>query len=74
MELTYGWRPISEAPREVDHYLAFFPASDDLGYMAQVTRVWWDGSGWDDGYMTDDGHEPTHWMPLPPPPREDTDA
>jgi hypothetical protein len=67
------WQPIKTAPKDGQSILAFFP---QIG----VWCVSWSVDVFDDGIWsvsdnkTDDrplrgwSEDPTHWMPLPPPP------
>jgi hypothetical protein len=57
-----GWRPISEAPRDGSEFLGWFEGS--------TVQIWWMGQGglWGNDFW--EGKEPTHFMPLPPPPGE----
>jgi hypothetical protein len=68
MELTYGWRPISEAPRDGTRVLGWEDGEH------RITR--WNGVTQFGGWLAVPGQwniwHPTHWMPLPPP--GDTDA
>jgi hypothetical protein len=59
---TPGWRPISEAPRDGSQFLGWFEGS--------TVQIWWMGQGglWGNDFW--EGKEPTHFMPLPPPPGE----
>jgi hypothetical protein len=55
------WRPISEVPRD-GRWVLLYDAAETGFYGARQGA--WDMPGammW----------TPTHWMPLPPPPRED---
>lgn len=72
-----GWRPITEAPRDGTYILLAGPS----GYVGTSLRVevcrydaeyrplqpWVNHSN--DSFL-DGGSEPTHWMPLPAPPKE----
>ena len=72
------WQPIETAPKDGTPMLLFYPILgvcfgcwDHIG-----TADWWiadsvgeDPSGWRCPYQEDD-MEPTHWMPLPAPPKE----
>ena len=64
-----GWRPIDTAPRTGKPLLGFVP-SYYQGSGGICVIVWDEGDGewWDNqAFKT----EPTHWMPLPPPPAEE---
>lgn len=78
------WRPIETAPKSTadgDHVhgiyiIGFCPEPDMCNLESAVCVVWWEplmkgGAGmWygEGGYET----KPTHWMPLPQPPKEAT--
>lgn len=60
------WRPIDSAPRDED-VLLFDPSADFWPLLAR----WEDEECFEPGWYTPTAHqvfEPTHWMPLPPPP------
>lgn len=70
------WQPIETAPKEGGHILLFASqkgeGSDVHWNGTFVTSGYWDGvdeawcatgSNWTGPFL-----EPTHWMPLPPPP------
>ena len=64
------WQPIESAPRNGDHILVSDGTLIFLAYSYTKADVWrdsWNGSG-----MTND-HDftPTHWMPLPEPPKRE---
>jgi hypothetical protein len=65
------WQPIETAPKDGTTVLGWIPR---LGYVARQDCVPMNWSGWGGGVWenTTSGHklgtEPTHWMPLPPPP------
>lgn len=67
-----GWQPIETAPRDGRWFLAFGTHSRNLSTQMVIR---WDGDRWqssDDGfapYLT-----PIHWMPLPEPPANTTEA
>lgn len=69
-----GWRPISEAPKDGTYILLLSPS----GYVTTPHRVnvgaWIPGfrNAWVDhanDRITDGGEPPTHWQPLPAPPK-----
>lgn len=65
------WKTIDSAPRDGTWLLLYWPHwfhTPVTGYYD--TRGWGGGNvGWYSDRMTHaDGVEPTHWMPLPPPP------
>lgn len=57
-----GWQPISTAPRDETEVL--IATSGGFIYAAMLTERGWDFSG---DYIVSN---PTHWMPLPKPPKE----
>lgn len=62
------WRPIEEAPKDGPFVLLFNAASE--AWCPTIAR--WNGDGWGDeeGTFHIPGlNMPTHWMPLPPPPK-----
>ena len=68
------WQPIETAPRDGTFVLLFGPDGIDMGKYEPWAADY--GSGWErfrtaeydnDGVMIT---HPTHWMPLPPPPKE----
>lgn len=68
------WIPVSERlPGLHDDVLMYFKDDDNMavGYLDDMDE---DISMWcaysDGGYYTDCDYEPTHWMPLPEPPKE----
>jgi hypothetical protein len=73
---TEAWRPIESAPRGRFVLLAV-PASGGCGAFVAMAK--WQGRGWygvDDEGLTFNpilasSLQPTHWMPLPPPPGQE---
>lgn len=71
------WQPIETAPKDGTHILLYVPAdSADHAPEAMVTGFWYAlYSEWDLvmawGYEAESQvyGEPSHWTPLPPPPR-----
>ncbi len=64
------WQPISTAPRDGREILIWVPESEfEPGY---ATSARWGGAHWEDNaglpLWVDN---PTHWMPLPPPPTQE---
>jgi len=59
-----GWRPIETAPKDGEQILTYSP------FGRCSVRIWGEG---DDGEMAWQprirGYFPTHWMPLPEPPK-----
>lgn len=70
LEQSSNWQTIETAPRTGKWILLWWPDVTDapfVGYWCEVKHKWVDatsGSGW--GNVLD----PTHWQPLPPPPKE----
>ncbi len=63
------WQPIETAPMDGSYVLAFDSwAEGQLDPTCVV--VWWNDDGWDVPYGPQpDSDAFTHWMPLPPAPR-----
>jgi hypothetical protein len=53
------WQPIETAPKSGGRVLLFFPASGPLMALIQV-----------EAYPVSFPRQPTHWMPLPNPPKD----
>jgi len=65
-----NWQPIETAPKGdapilIGHSLF-------KGRCLQFTTAFWSGAGWVSHYGTpaEQGTKATHWMPLPPPPKD----
>lgn len=59
-----NWQPIETAPRDGTQILAFWISGNIYGAVS-----------WDNGLRSwielhEDVYDPTHWMPLPPPPKD----
>lgn len=72
-----GWKPIETAP-EGEHILLWFPVGErGVGGIEAATifreggRIvsFWTHGGPNSGFDWDSNEQPTHWMPLPEPPR-----
>jgi hypothetical protein len=63
------WLPIESAPKDGTHILIFeVPAFEGDEQMYVVGR--WSDFGWTESYADEYAIcSPTHWMPLPPPPK-----
>ncbi len=59
------WETIKTAPKDGTLILAWTVEGDRPCVLAWRTYRWDDDSG--DSYQD---YQPTHWMPLPPPPEE----
>lgn len=68
------WLPIESAPEGQWVWLYFprTPSSHDQSIRQsvgiQTERGWWCTAGGGAGGRCDEGFEPSHWRPLPPPP------
>jgi hypothetical protein len=66
------WRPIETAPKDETWVLLYFPGGDETkcktGFWSEGSVDWY-GSESDSHSMTDFFDQPTHWMPLPEPPK-----
>lgn len=67
-----GWISVKDRLPEEDHdVLLKFPSGMAVGLRINGEWNVASGGGWYTGVFTDDGDElPTHWMPLPEPPKE----
>ena len=70
------WRPIEEAPK-IESILLWLPDADrglpgcEVGQdWGEDDRCWWTNGGPNAG--EDVYYEPTHYMPLPPPPQDES--
>lgn len=67
------WQPIETAPKDGTRFLG----ANDEGISITSWSDMWNGTWTDEASTTDDGHGwyghdnwiPTHWMPLPEPPK-----
>ena len=59
------WQPIETAPKDGTQCLGFVPSyyqgKGGCALVLWLNGQWMDGKAW--------ACKPTHWMPLPPPPR-----
>jgi hypothetical protein len=74
-EARDAWRPIETAPRDGTAILAWFGQRTGYASRQDVVPVSWCGWGGGVWQNATSGHnmpnmEPTHWMPLPPPPMQ----
>lgn len=76
--LASRWQPIETAPKDKDILISDGETVSQGGWL---TEEEWDGAdygeqinyaGW--WFVGGINFKPTHWMPLPEPPREDWDA
>lgn len=70
------WQPIETAPKDGTRVLVSLWAWDDPATGDRLTEiVYWGGDDWRNGYPDDVDafantvNPPTHWMPLPEPPK-----
>jgi hypothetical protein len=73
------WQPIATAPKDGTPIDLWISGSNrrfaDCRFHRGMWQHWWMdcfGSGMD--WQSLDSHKPTHWMPLPTPPTEGSDA
>jgi hypothetical protein len=59
-----GWQPIESAPNDGTRIIAWHK-NYDAPVTVQLYGDWW-SVAYDLGPLK---HQPTHWMPLPAPPR-----
>jgi hypothetical protein len=82
VEAMVGWRPIETAPKDGTYVLLFFPSRPISDTFTGIVRsgCWGyvedddDSDGWyehpeDDMTQRAGDGLPTHWMPLPDPPK-----
>jgi hypothetical protein len=67
------WQPIETAPKDGTTVLGYFGGRSGYVSRQDIVPICWSGWGggvWDNAtsghHMGDD---PSHWMPLPPPPK-----
>ena len=72
------WQPIETAPKDRD-VLGWFPYRATVRcprfvfvmcWNTSPPMGYWDASGWLWGTRDQRSKQPTHWMPLPDPPKE----
>lgn len=61
------WQPIDTAPRDGTEILICDAVTTYTPYRA-YPALWEPEYGWRDPDW-DGGYDPTHWMPMPPPPK-----
>lgn len=73
IEVASPWQPIETAPRDGTPILVFY--GERIGMDRYYVRYWdrgdWatDKEGWVDHWRQIRPEQPTHWMPLPMPPK-----
>lgn len=68
--MTTEWQSIETAPKDGTWVLFYTPACEELGYLAFQAVGHIDRHGLFGSYQWEDDLEPSHWMPLPDPPKE----
>jgi hypothetical protein len=64
------WQPIETAPKDGTHILAYWPPIFERTDNAAQVETWFNGSIWENSWDQEFGDMcPSHWMPLPPPPK-----
>jgi hypothetical protein len=71
------WKPIDTAPKDGRHVIAWFPHGLRKNGRSQIASdnaetVYWNGCDW--SWSADHDSPiagPTHWIPLPKPPKEE---
>ncbi len=68
------WRPIETAPKDGTHILCYIPETSEPALM--YVLKWDRHPSWGLSWLEADGEgwmacAPTHWMPLPAPPKGD---
>lgn len=66
------WQPIESAPRDGTNILAWDGLCIESVSYDECLQLWVTSWAGDEEYGQ--GFPPTHWMPLPAPPAEDTHA
>lgn len=75
-----SWLPIESAPKDGTKVLLYCPhigvvrGSWQFNKYAKKPRPYW-SNDWEAvaGAIATRADQPTHWMPLPPPPQDETD-
>jgi hypothetical protein len=74
--MTQTWQPIEIAPKDGTQILAYWPAPNYAPDAPCIVNTWWVHcmhSKWITPYEEQGVNVcPTHWMPLPLPPTEET--
>ncbi|OVE94426.1 hypothetical protein B7W85_12815 [Allorhizobium ampelinum] len=73
--MTMEWQPIETCPKDESDFLAYYPAMDGDDAFQEVVCFYqdWPRSMNCEPY-TRGGVDPTHWMPLPSPPKDMNDG
>lgn len=65
-----NWQPIETAPKDGTNILIHELGDTFVAWWLNGLERWVDGKWTEmDGWVT---YDPTHWMPLPPPPEDAT--
>jgi len=69
-----AWQPIETAPKDGTRCLFYIPEDDETGYLESMCVTYFNGDELEryNIMQLEDGLEPTHWMPLAEPPKEET--
>ena len=62
-----NWQPIGTAPKDGTVVILMSILN---GKIVNVRQCTFNGLGWYEPYSGAGFNYPTHWMPLPPPPKE----
>lgn len=68
------WQPIDTAPMDGRVIVTDGFVVGEAAYYSAYEGWWWAGSHPLDATDGQLAYDPTHWMPLPPPPKDDTTA
>lgn len=73
LEASTQWRPIDTAPRDGTRVLLWVPPYGPSTGHYEPARVNWgpNASLWIAASVLNKEAHPTHWMPLPSPPKQD---
>ena len=71
--MTISWAPIETAPMDGTEVILYYPHLLDDGFV--TAGYWYRGAEhiephWYADLVNGGASDPTHWMPLPPPPSE----
>lgn len=65
------WRPIETAPKDGTFVLGYAWECVDVQYNDNGMRVtWFERGSWQGFPWASQGMKPTHWQPLPAPPKD----
>ena len=71
------WQPIETAPKDGTRFLAFFALEENDEYYAQIVIIRWSYyKRWELAEYSGEldyefDSQPTYWMPLPNPPKQE---